>query len=211
MKVLLLGATGLVGREILKRLEGHRSVTEVSAFVRREPGEEIKKQNPKTRFIPTDFDRIPESHPCLATDVVIHALGTTIRKAGSKEAFYAVDHDIPFKVASFARQKGATQCFAVSAMGADPESPFFYNKVKGELERDLRALHFPKLVIVRPAVLVGEREESRPLEALAQVVGGYFPKRWRSVPAGNVAQAVVLGILGLPPGEHVLENASLFS
>lgn len=210
MKALLLGATGLVGKEILKRLEGHRSITEISAFVRREPTEELKKRSPKTKFIQTDFGRIPESHPCLATDVVIHALGTTIKKAGSKEAFYAVDHDIPFQVASYARQKGATQCFAVSAMGADPDSPFFYNKVKGELERDLRALHFPKLVIVRPAVLVGEREESRPLEAMAQVVGGFFPRRWRSVPAGNVAQAVVMGILGLPPGEHVIENAALF-
>lgn len=211
MKVLLLGATGLVGREILKRLEGHRSVTEVSAFVRREPSPEVAKLSPKARFIVTDFARLPESHPCLAADVVISALGTTIRKAGSQEAFRAVDHDIPLKVASFARQKGATQCFVVSALGADAGSPVFYNRVKGEIEQGLRALHFPKLVIVRPSVLMGEREEARPLEAIAQVAGKLLPKRWRSVPAGNVAQAVVSGMIGLPPGEHVIENEKLFS
>jgi uncharacterized protein YbjT (DUF2867 family) len=207
MKVLILGATGLVGREIVKQLEAHRSVTEISAMVRKAPS---GTTSGKTSYVVTDFARIPESHPCLAANVFISALGTTIKKAGSPECFREVDYGIPFRVASFARQKGATQCLLVSAIGADPSSSFFYNRVKGELERDLRALHFPKLVIARPSVLIGEREESRPAEKLAQLAGAFLPKKWRAVPAENVAHALTQAILGLGAGEHVIENSALF-
>jgi uncharacterized protein YbjT (DUF2867 family) len=210
MKALLIGSTGLVGSELVKRLEGHPSITEVFSLVRREPSPELVKLCKKTQFLLTDFDRLSESHPCLSADLLITALGTTIYKAGSREAFRATDYEIPFKVARFARHKGATQCFVVSALGADPDSPFFYSRVKGELERDLRALHFPKLVIVRPAVLVGKREQIRPLESMAQVIGRFFPKPWRSISASNVAQSIVMSILGRGPGEHLIENRDLF-
>lgn len=211
MKILLLGATGLVGKELLRQLEAHPSVREISVLLRREPPEELRRLCRKTTFSQTDFSRIPESHPCLSANVIVSALGTTIKKAGSPEAFRAVDYGIPLTVATFARRKGATQCFLVSALGADENSGIFYNRVKGELERDLRALHFPKLVILRPSVLVGRREESRPLEAIAQEIGKFLPKKWRAVPAENVARTITKGLIGLGSGEHMVENAGLFS
>ncbi len=204
MKVLILGATGLIGKEVIARLEAHPSVSEVIALVRK-----ASPDTGKVRFKVTDFSQLEEGDPCLTADVLISAIGTTMKKAGSEDAFRQVDHTIPLRVASLARRRGATQCFLVSALGADPDSRFFYNRIKGELEQDLRNLHFPKFVILRPSVLLGNRTEARPAEKIAQKWGRLLPKKWKSVPAENVAHAVVDGLLTLGPGEHILENKIL--
>ena len=105
-----------------------------------------------------------------AVDVVISVLGTTIKAAGSKERFRAVDHDIPLTAARMAARKGARHFLIVSSIGADTSSRFFYLRVKGELEDALRSLGFRSVTIVRPSILLGDRAETRFGEEVAAAV-----------------------------------------
>src|SRR5690606_26648384 len=99
-------------------------------------------------------------------DIAFCCLGTTIKQAGSQEAFRAVDHDLVVAVAQRARALGARHFLVVSALGADPRSSVFYNRVKGEMEESLRAMDWPQLTIARPSLLLGERNETRLVEQL---------------------------------------------
>jgi hypothetical protein len=132
--LLLAGATGLVGQAVLRRALDDARVTRVVAPTRRALPAAPKLDNPLV-----DFDRLPADAPWWAVDAVICTLGTTIRDAGSPQAFRVVDHDYPLAVARLARQHGASTFALTSAMGADPASRIFYNRTKGELERDLAA------------------------------------------------------------------------
>jgi uncharacterized protein YbjT (DUF2867 family) len=148
-------------------------------------------------------------------DEVYLALGTTIKAAGSQEAFRAVDYEANLAVARAARAQGAARLGLVSAMGADPHSRIFYNRVKGELEQALVQLHYPGLVIARPSFLVGDREAlgqpRRPGETLALVVsrwlGWLIPDDYKAIEASQVAAALLRtvpmaqGVRILPSGE----------
>ena len=136
--VMLVGATGLVGRSVLEQALADARVGRVVALTRRALPLHPKLLNPLV-----DFERLPEEADWWAVDAVVCTLGTTIAKAGSQAAFYRVDHDHPLQVARFARQQGATAYALNSALGADPASRVFYSRTKGELERDLRALDYP--------------------------------------------------------------------
>ena len=140
-------------------------------------------------------------------------MGTTIRKAGSQEAFRRVDHDYPLAVARFARQHGA-QAFALnSATGADPGSRFFYNRVKGEVEAALRGLGFPSLTIVRPALIGSDREEFRPAEFTAmrvlRLAERLLPRRYRIVPHEHIARVLLEAAVTAPCGEHIIESDAI--
>ena len=157
MKVLILGATGLVGRNALAQALAHPTVTQVIAPTRKPLINQDKVMN---RVAPQLELLLPEVTGW-APDAVICATGTTIKKAGSKEAFRSVDHDLPLSFARLAHQAG-TQSFAlVSAIGASVDSSFFYARVKGELERDIREMGFRSLTILRPSIIEGERDEVR--------------------------------------------------
>ena len=132
-RVLLAGATGLVGRECLARLAADETVSGITALVRRMPADSSRHDR-KVRFAEVDFDRLEEQRALFAVDQVICALGTTIRKAGSREAFRRVDYDYPLAIARLALEGGARHFLLVSALGADPESRVFYSRVKGEME-----------------------------------------------------------------------------
>jgi uncharacterized protein YbjT (DUF2867 family) len=146
-------------------------------------------------------------------DAVICTLGTTIRTAGSQEAFRRVDHDYPLRVGELARRQGARAYALNSAMGADPGSRVFYSRIKGELERDLAALGFPSLTFVRPGLIGGERDEYRAGERAATVLlralGPVLPRAWRINPASRVAVALVEAALQAPAGQHVVGSAAL--
>jgi uncharacterized protein YbjT (DUF2867 family) len=144
---------------------------------------------------------------------VICTLGTTIRKAGSQDAFRRVDHDYPLAVARFARQHGV-QAFALnSATGADPGSRFFYNRVKGEVEEALRGLGFPSLTIVRPALIGGDREEFRPAEFMAmrvlRLAGPLLPPRYRIVPHERIARVLLEAAVTAPREEYIIESDAI--
>lgn len=207
MKVVVAGATGLVGRATIDALLRAPDVTAVTALVRREWGE--APRDPRLTTLRVDFERLVASGPALAGDAVVCALGATMKQAGSEAAFRRVDHDYPVELGRAARAGGVPHFLLVSSLGADPAACFFYNRVKGETEEDVRNLAFPCITIARPSLLLGPRPEFRLGEALGRIAGVFAPPRWRPVHATRVAAAFVDAIRRRAPGVEVLENRRL--
>ncbi|MCD9047539.1 NAD-dependent epimerase/dehydratase family protein [Luteimonas sp. MHLX1A] len=207
--VLHVGATGLVGRDVLARLLDDPRATRVVAPTRRP----LSVAHPKLVNPVVDFDALPATADWWKVDAVICTLGTTMRQAGSREAFRRVDHAYPLQVARHAQAAGARVYALNSAAGADQRSRVFYSRVKGELERDLEAVGFESLVLVRPGLIGGERQEHRAGEAAASVVlrvlGPVLPRGWRINPATRVAAALVDATLAPQPGRQVVDAALL--
>lgn len=189
--VALAGATGLVGRELLRGLVADPSVAAIHVLGRRNV-----ETLPKVTSHVVDFRALP-ALPGL--DEVYLALGTTIKTAGSQEAFRAVDFDANLAVARAALAAGARRIGLVSAMGANAQSRIFYSRVKGELEDALTALPFECLVIARPSMLAGDREAlgqpARSGEGIAltvsRLLGPFVPRNYRSVAAADVAKSLL--------------------
>ena len=164
--VMVAGATGLVGREVLAALSAAENIRAIHVVGRRAPD----SSDARMRFHPVDFGQPMQLQQLPSVDEVYIALGTTIKVAGSQAAFRAVDHDAVVALARQARQQGAKRLAVVSAMGADASSRIFYNRVKGETEDALRALGFDTLVIARPSMIDGDRaslnQPGRPGEGL---------------------------------------------
>jgi len=156
-----------------------------------------------------DFDHLQRHAESLEVDQIICALGTTMHKAGSREEFRKVDHDYPLRLARHGLAHGASHFLLVSALGADPLSRVFYNRVKGETERAISAVGYPSLTIVRPSLLLGEREEFRLGEEVAKRFGWLAPRRLRPVHARQVALALVRAAREGVPGRQIIENTDL--
>jgi uncharacterized protein YbjT (DUF2867 family) len=203
------GGSGLIGRELLAQLRDEP----VLALVRR-PLSGIA-HSPHRREAVVDLRALPADLP--APRRVFIALGTTMAQAGSREAFRSVDFDAVVAVARAARERGATHCGLVSALGADAHSSVFYNRVKGEAEAALAALGFERLVIARPSLLDGNRgatgQPHRSGEAwtlrLLRPVAGLIPKAWRPIAADRVARALRLALDQPGPAVQVLESAAM--
>ena len=206
--VMLVGATGLVGQQVLQKALASAQVGRVVAPTRRALPPHPKLLNPVV-----DFDHLPEDAAWWAVDAVVCTLGTTIKVAGSQPAFYRVDHDHPLRVAQLALRHGARSYALNSALGADPASRVFYSRTKGELERDLRALGYPSLTLVRPGLIGGERHESRPAEQIGVRVSQWLrpllPARYRVVPAERIAHHLLAAALAAAPGVRVLMSEEL--
>jgi uncharacterized protein YbjT (DUF2867 family) len=206
--VLLVGATGLVGRSVLQLAQSDARVAWVIAPTRRALPVHPKLFNPLV-----NFDHLPEDADWWAVDAVICTLGTTIKVAGSQAAFYWVDHDLPLKVGELALRHGARAYALNSALGADTASRVFYSRTKGELERDLGALGFASLTFVRPGLIGGERLAARPAEQAAVRVSQWLrpvlPPRYRVVPAERIAHHLLASALAGAPGTHVLMSEQL--
>jgi uncharacterized protein YbjT (DUF2867 family) len=208
MKLLLVGSSGLVGSHVLEMALADPKVTSVVAPTRRP-----LPAHPKLQAPVIDFDALPQDAPWWQADAVICTLGTTMRSAGSQDAFRRVDHDYPLAVARLARRHG-TPCHVLnSALGADADARFFYNRVKGELERDLAALGFASLTHVRPGLIGGQRQERRLGERVSGVVlallGPVLPRRWRINPAPRIAHALIEAALQARPGVHIVSSDQL--
>ncbi|PKB20066.1 NAD(P)H-binding protein [Janthinobacterium sp. 64] len=203
MKLILIGATGLVGREVLRLALADGRVTAIVAPVRKVLPAHAKLEAPRV-----DFDRLPADAPWWQADAVICTLGTTMKVAGTRQAFLRVDHDYPLAVARLALVAGTRTYALNSAAGANAASRFFYNRVKGDLERDLEQLGFASLTHVRPGLIGGEREEARAGEGAAlrllRVLGPVLPARWRINPAPRIASALLEAALAGAPGVHVV-------
>jgi uncharacterized protein YbjT (DUF2867 family) len=209
MKVMLVGATGLVGGQVLQQLLDDPRCDAVVAPTRRA----LALADPALHNPVVDFDRLPVDASWWAVDAVICALGSTIRQAGSREVFARIDHDYPLQVATLAQAHGAHAFVLNSAMGADADSRIFYNQVKGRLEQDLRGLGYPSLTLVRPGLIGGDRAERRTGEHLASLVlgalGPVLPKAWRINPAENIAAAMVEAALVPRAGVHIVSSSDL--
>lgn len=208
VKLLLVGATGLVGRHVLELALADARIGAVVAPVRGELPAHPKLLSPKV-----DFEQLPEDASWWQADAVICTLGTTLRRAGSKAAFRRIDHDYPLTVARLARAHGTPTYVLNSAAGADPASRFFYNRVKGELERDLIGEGFTSLTFVRPGVISGHRSEVRLGERLLIVglalAAPLLPEHARLNPARQIARALLESAIAAMPGENVVESESL--
>ncbi len=215
---IIAGASGLVGSKLLPLLLEENELERVVALGRRPLG----LQHAKLAEKQIDLLSIGALKSAIAEAgqgaEIFCALGTTIKKAGSREAFRQVDLEAPLALAQAALEAGARQYTICTAVGADAKSRVFYNRVKGELEEALRALRFPRGVkIVHPSMILGHRQDYRPLE---RIVGA--PMRWtapifkgplwpfRPIPAELVASAMRNAALREPPGDRVYEGKELF-
>ena len=207
-KLMLVGATGLVGGLVLRQALADARVARVVAPTRRALAPHGKLENPVV-----DFDALPRDAGWWSVDAVVCALGTTIRQAGSQAAFRKVDYELPLAVAQLARVKGARAFVLTSSVGADAGSRTFYLRVKGEVEDAIGRCGFPSLAIVRPSMLGGERAESRPMERLGmksmQALAPLLPARWRVVSAEAVARALVACAIRATPGTTVIESEEI--
>lgn len=206
---LVAGATGLVGREILRFLSDDDRIGEVRALVRRPLATEVK--SPRVRELLTDFDHLQDNPDWFKVDLVFSALGTTIAKARTQAAFRRVDFEYPSAIAKAARAGGARHFLFVSALGANPRSLFFYNRVKGELEEAILSLGYPSVTIARPSLLVGDREEQRFGEEFAKRFAWLAPSAWAPVRASQVAASLVHAAFEDRPGVQILDNKRLRS
>ncbi len=204
---LLAGATGLVGSHVLERLLSDSTWTHVVTVGRRTaPLQHDKLEQRILDLGALDAIDLPRA------DDVFCCLGTTIKQAGSREAFRRVDHDVVVGLARAGLRSGATQFLLVSAIGADPASRVFYSRVKGEAEAAVRQLPYRGVQIFRPSLLLGERAEFRFGERVAMLAAPVVPlflpgpfRRFRPIRAATVARAMVRVAQEAPRGPNVFE------
>jgi uncharacterized protein YbjT (DUF2867 family) len=198
--VMVVGATGLVGREVLAVLLADKRYSKVHSVGRRKlAADDPASAHPKLVQHVVDYKAAATLAALPAVDQIYIALGTTIKVAGSQAAFRAVDFDAVVAIARAALAAGASKAGVVSAMGADPKSAIFYSRVKGEMEEALAHIGFKNLVIARPSMLAGdrlalnqaERRGERLALALTRAIRPLIPANYRSIQARDVACALV--------------------
>lgn len=203
---LLLGATGLIGGELLTQLLEDPAYSRISALVRRPLG----LAHPKLEALPVDFDALDQRPDLFAVDDIYVALGTTQRKTPDRAQYGKIDVAYPLTAARLGQQQGAQHYLIVTAMGADPRSSIFYNRLKGEVEEGVKSVGLPSVSIFRPSLLLGERREQRLAERIAAnlatplsllMVGPLRP--YRPIHAAVVARAMVRTALTGPTGVHL--------
>ena len=206
-KSIIAGATGLVGANLVKALETKGYPLIVLA---RHP---IPDLSPSTKWMKTDFDDLVASGSLPPCDHVYICLGTTMKKAGSKDAFWKVDFDYCLAVATKAREAGATTLSLISSVGANAESSNFYLHTKGALENAITALEFPTLNIYRPGILLGNRTERRQLEAfgihLFKAIGPLFVGGLRKY-RGVVVELLAAAMVENATGTHIPKGINYF-
>tara|TARA_B100000902_G_scaffold95410_2_gene98208 strand:- start:69 stop:743 length:675 start_codon:yes stop_codon:yes gene_type:complete len=194
MKVLLLGATGLIGHHCLSYLLNNKKVTETIAPTRRS----LCMRDQSLHNVLVDFDRLDEYPELFEVDAIICCLGTTIKQAGSRARFRQVDYQYCLDAAELGRAHSAKTFSLVSAIGAYERSPVFYSRIKGELESHLRELEYPVLSIFQPSLLLGDRQEQRLGELAAAKLAPLFNpllmgglSDYKAIDAELVARAMV--------------------
>ncbi|MGH8445123.1 MAG: NAD(P)H-binding protein [Solimonas sp.] len=203
---LVAGASGLVGQQVVARLLRDPAYTQVRVLARRP----LAVSHPQLTVAITDFSDLASLGATLAVDDVFCCLGTTLRTAGSRAAFEDVDYRIVVELARLSHAAGAQQFLVISAVGASERSLAFYSRVKGRMEAAVANIGFAALHILRPSLLLGERQEFRRGEALAQRFAPLLAKltagplqRYRPVQADEVAEAMLRIALRGERGVHV--------
>lgn len=208
----VIGATGLVGRDVVSLLCADADVDAVHILVRRALSGPQLTNSPKLAQHVIDFDRLADiSWP--RCDVLFCCLGTTIKAAGSREAFRTVDFDYVVESAQRARRSGASALIVVSALGADANSKVFYSRTKGEMEAAVSILGFDSVTIIRPSLLAGAPAELRIGERLAlaasKIINPFLSARYRPVPARSVARAMLASAKNGVVGITIIESEQL--
>lgn len=209
---VIFGTTGLVGGHCLRRLLVHQAYDRVISIGRKP----ISASHPKLVHHQVDLTETENYRHLMKGDDLFICMGTTIKKAGSKEVFYAIDHDLIFNIAKMGSLRNMNQLILVSSVGADSRSLVNYLKVKGELEDDVKRLPYWSVHIMRPSILLGKREESRPAEKIVgklsqglqffqgSIIGDLAP-----IKADDVAKAMIQAAQGLKQGTHIYYNSEM--
>lgn len=203
---LLIGATGLVGSEILNYALNDERIARIRIFTRRSTG----ITHTKLEEMIVDFEKLGEWRDLIKGDVLFSALGTTLHQVGTREAQRVVDYDYQLRVAQAAKLNGVTNYILVSAPGADPKSKIAYTKMKGDLERDVMKLAFPKITMIRPGILKGPRAQKRFVEYNAGKLLSLIPtipglEAVKPVSGKLVAHACVESAFDSFQGQRILE------
>lgn len=205
MKIVLAGATGLTGGHVLQLLLEDPHVSEVIALGRKSTG----VKHAKLKELSLDAKNVK-------ADAFLSCLGTTIKKAGSREKFTAIDVELPLRIAKALKKEGCERAAVISAIGANSESSIFYNRAKGEMENGMRELGFKSLSILRPSIIAGDRKEKRAAEkiglvamnAAAPMMVG-FMRKYRPIEAAAIARAMVALIFEGAPGSRIYESDAI--
>lgn len=189
---IIAGASGLIGRSLTQSLLQSNAYGQVIALVRKPLG----IQHEKLKELSIDFDQLSDMSNFPKGDDIFCCLGTTMKKAGSKEAFYKVDFTYCYELAQTALSAGSDRFFLVSAMGADVKSRYFYNRVKGELEDKVSFLNYRTIYMFKPSLIRGPREDRRPGEKFVQLITRIIPfvgplKKYRPIPADKIVDAMM--------------------
>lgn len=188
---IILGATGLTGRHLLKLLLEDETFSKVVVFTRRETG--IK--HPKLEEHIIDLLQLDNYKELFKGDVVFCCIGTTKAKTPNKKAYKAIDYGIPVTAAKLAKQNNIDTYLVISAMGASETSKVFYNKLKGEMEREVLAQKIAHTYLLQPSLIVGERSEKRGGEKFAEVImrtfGFLIPEKYKMIQGKTIAKAMV--------------------
>lgn len=213
MKAVIAGATGLVGSFVLQKLLDNPQVSEVIALTRRT----LSLQSPKLKpVLIKDFSQMANMQSQLKGDIYFCCLGTTIKEAGSQENFRKIDFDAIVEFAKVAKANEAQSFVLISAVGANAESPIFYNRVKGETEEALKALHFRSLIVFQPGLLIGNRTKLRIGEKLAisafKLLSPLLPGRFEKMFATDVellANRIVEASLASQSGLQIISSRDI--
>lgn len=209
---IVVGGTGLVGNALVKLLCDSEEYVSVTVLSRRK----LDFEHPKLTVKVRSFDQLEEEDIDFAHEVFC-CLGTTMKKAKTREQFEKVDVEYPLHIASLAKKCGIMHFIMISAMGASEKSAFYYNKVKGKVERELIALDLPQLSIIRPSLLVGDRKEFRLGEKMGEwILKGLNPlfigslKKYRPIEADQLALAMkVIALFGKKSPVTIYESHQL--
>lgn len=209
MKAVVVGATGATGKELVELLLQDEAVEEVVIFLRRETG----LTHPKLRTHLINFDNPREWKQLVKGDVLFSCLGTTLKAAGSKAAQWKIDYDYQFEFAKAARENNIPAYVLVSAGNASPNSVFFYAKMKGRLEQDVKRLEFPRLIIFNPPVLI-RPESDRAGEVMAVKFISLLNRfglleSQKPLPTGTLARAMVRAAKLFKPGSYAIDSAEI--
>ncbi|KOH43452.1 NAD(P)H-binding protein [Sunxiuqinia dokdonensis] len=190
----LIGATGLVGSHLLQQLLNDDRFEQVRVFSRRATGQSHPKLNEQL----VNFDEMTEWASLINGDVLFSTLGTTLKKAGSKEKQFVIDYTYQYQAAETAVKNGVADFVLVSSAGANTNSKIFYSRMKGELDEAVKGLDFKKIIILRPSILDGDRQEKRTAEKIGIKVmrwlTQYVFKKYRPIHAKTVARAMINSI-----------------
>jgi len=210
MNALVVGGTGLVGRHLVKALLDSDAFSLVTVVVRKK----FFKKHPKLKEILFNFNDKKSLESLEAPDHLFCCIGTTIKKAGSQKKFKDVDFGIPLLFGNWSERSNVRSFSIVTSMGADRGSKIFYNRVKGEVENKIKKMSIPKINIFRPSLILGNRDESRPGEKLAQVVFKIINplffgpvKKYKAIEAKKIATGMVYYLeKDMGGGTHIIES-----
>jgi uncharacterized protein YbjT (DUF2867 family) len=206
----VIGATGLVGKQLVKLLLEDENFEKVRVFVRRNL--EMQHQGLEQKIV--DFSKTESWKNDLKGDVLFSALGTTLKQAGSKEKQYDIDVGLNRNFAKAAKENGISNYVLVSSVGADFKSKVFYLHIKGKLDKEVQEMGFKNLVILRPASLTGDRTEKRRGEELTvpllQFITRFMMKKYRPIQDVTVARAMINGVLNPDFEKSIWEAEEVF-